>query len=427
MRQQSYERAPKPDACDTQQEVPQRLSAETDSNSYATLRSLYTSWLPHLHPDENPDLSTQDLDFDAGLGDPLTLCVKLTAFFSRAAFFSSSSRRSTIANNEPFPIQRALYLYKLSAIQMIRSRLSENPQSPDQNIFLGIVTLAGCEFMANNPEEGRLHLEACLEIAHARGGLCTLSSLELELVCLAEFDIAALLGKAPCAPLQEMEAAVYSNISKERIVPAWAESDLAKLDCLCTEEASQTRQGLACLLQSTHGLNGSKSSKSRARSQDNLVLRGLFAGFLLCSNQPYTTPLYLTEDIGLYEPLRVAGMLVVAATCLKNTPKDHLLDRLTTDLALQLQLMPLPFYGPRPVASAMLWIYFVGAHGSPAPQKRLFFQQGVAHVARLMGLETWEEVREQLRRFPYVDGEFDGPCEEIWNSAMILSSLTARP
>ncbi|OAL29097.1 hypothetical protein AYO22_02534 [Fonsecaea multimorphosa] len=365
-------------------------------------------------------------DFDPGVGDPLMLWVKLTAFFTQAALLSNSRRTGTSVNDEQFAIQRALYSYKLSAIQMIRQRLSENPQSPDRNILLGVVTLAGCEFIANNPEEGRLHLEAGLEIAHARGGLCSLSDPELELMCLVDFDLAALSGKTPCTPLSEMEEAVYSRISEER-TGHWGKSNLANLDCLRAAKASQTCKGLACLLQMTDGLNSSKYSKPVGQSQKDLVMRGLFAGFLLCSVQPQTPHSSHTGDIDLDEPLRVAGLLVVAATCLQNTPKDHLLDRLTADLALHLQLTPLPLYSPRPrtVASTMLWMYFVGAHGSLASQRQLFFLRGVAQVARLLGLEKWKEVREQLKCFPYVDDEFDGPFEEMWNSAVLFSSLPA--
>ncbi|OAP64434.1 hypothetical protein AYL99_00406 [Fonsecaea erecta] len=383
-RKQSGERPPKPHPFDIRQED-----------------------LPYL---------AMESDFDADVGDPLTRCVKLTVFYSRAAFMSTSSCQSMSVSHEASPVQHALYFYKLSAIQMIRIRLSENPQSPDQTIFLGIVSLAGCEFMANNPEEGRLHLEACLEIAHARGGLCTLSNPELELMCLAEFEMAALSGNIPCAPLRDMEAAVYSKISKDP-TGRWATSDLARLAFLCTEEASQTCKGLACLLQATDGLNSSMASKTQAQIQDNLVLRRLFAGFLLCSVQPLTTQLPVTVEMSLHESLRIAGLLVVAATSLKNMPKGHLLERLTADLALHLQLIPLPLYRSPAVASTMLWIYFVGADGS------LFFLRGIAQLARMLGFENWKEVREQLKRFPYVGDEFDSPFEEIWNSAILWSNL----
>ncbi len=70
--------------------------------------------------------------------------------------------------------------------------------------------------MANSAPEGRLHPEACLKIARARGGLANLSDLELELMCLAEFEISALSGEMPCTLLREMEMAVNSRSSRIR-------------------------------------------------------------------------------------------------------------------------------------------------------------------------------------------------------------------
>lgn len=351
----------------------------------------------------------------------------MTSLFSRAAFLSPApTGTSSPTDDHSSPIRRTLYLYKLSAIAIIRQRLSESAHYLDQNVFLGIVTLAGCEFMANNALEGRLHLEACLEIAHARGGLTTLSDLELELMCLAEFDIAALSGELPCAPLLEMEVAVYSKISKPTNDSLWINSGFAPLECLTADRVSPLQKGLACLLETTIGINQSASLQSTPPHRENLVLRGLFAGFQLCSVQKPSADLchYIEGDLDICEPLRLAGLLIVATTCLKNTPKTHLYDTLTGEIALHLQQLPRSFCLHPSVVPAMLWICFIGAYGTSTSPKQAFFLQGIAHMGILLDLEHWSDIRMQLRLFPYIDKEFDIPFEEIWSSARFWAKST---
>jgi hypothetical protein len=280
--------------------------------------------------------------------------------------------------------------------------------------------------MADSPREGRLHLEACLEIAHARGGLATLPDLELELTCMADFGIAALSGRIPCTPAAEMEVAVYSRISRARNTTLTAQTEFAKLDCFRQGQGSEIRKGLSTLLDATKGINQSLSARPRPQDRDNLVLHGLFAGYRLCTaapQEPYTSSSHILDaELDISEALRLAGMLVVAATCLKNTPKQHLYDRLADKMILVLQHVHISSSLLRSTTSAMLWTYFIGASITSRSPEQVFFLKGIAQLAGLMSLEVWEAVRHHLKMFPYVDQEFDGPFEEIWNSAMFWAA-----
>ncbi|KIW70087.1 hypothetical protein PV04_02393 [Phialophora macrospora] len=356
------------------------------------------------------------------LSDLLTLSVRMTELFSRAAFLAPSPNGPSASNEDPIPLRRTLYLYKLSTITIIRQRLSESSSIRDPSIFRGIVTLADCEFMADSPREGRLHLKACLEIAHARGGLATLSDLELELMCTTEFVIAALSGELPCKPVSEMEVAVHSRIPKDRSTALTAQTGFAKLECFHQGQASEIEKGLDTLLAATNGIHRSVPARSKPPDCDNLALYGLFAGFQLFTAAPrvsYTNGSHIPDsEIDISEALRLAGMLVIAATCLKNTPKQHLYDLLVRKMTrVLLDHMHISTSLLRSTTSALLWTYFVGAYITSRSPKQNFFLQGVTQLAGWISLEDWRGVRAQLKTFPYIDQEFDGPFEEVWNSA----------
>ena len=295
-RKQSVDQVAETDSCPITPEALQELPTQMDSNAYDMLKFVDLGWPPCSSSDKHSAGNRRDLDFDTILSDPLTLSINMISHFSRAAFFPSEAEIiPAITGSDPSSIRRTLCLYKLSVIGLIRQRLSEESSIHDSNIFMGIVTLAGCEFMADSPAEGRLHVEACLEIARARGGLASLSELELESLCLAEFDIAALSGEFPCTSFSEMESAIYSKtMGYENNITA-AKLNGFNLHCLSAQRAWQVQEGLVGLLDTTLRINRSAQAPN-SEPGDNLILRGLYAGLKLCCGQQPSTDFSSTSE-----------------------------------------------------------------------------------------------------------------------------------
>lgn len=400
--------------------------------------TVFTSWLPSLYPEEVSAVNKK-VYYETVVGDSLTLSTNLAAGFARATFSCEEARSSQTIYDGCSEARCALYRYKHATIQIIRRRLAENPDTLDQNIFLGIITLAGCDFMANNAQESRLHVQACLDIARARGGLRTLSDLELEIMCLDEFLLSSLSGEAPCTPLGEMSDAMQARFPQNTVCSDLSVSGITGIPCTCPEE-SKTREGLALLFDATKQVNRLTASKSKKAKHDHLVLQALYAGFQLCASSASGTEAglsaYDTSLRDLCTPLRLAGILVVATTHLKNTPRRHLLDRVTEELEESLQIAD-SLQSSREddaITAAMLWIYFVGAYAASASRggRQLFFLRGIAQLqasgCSLSNSQSnpWSEIREVLKRFPYIDKEFDTPFEEIWKVAGFWSGSVLR-
>ncbi|KAJ9606036.1 hypothetical protein H2200_009885 [Cladophialophora chaetospira] len=404
-------------------EALEQLSAGMDSDAHELLESLPASWLSHDSTEKHKTTGTSATKCDAMSSDPLALSINMISTLSRAAFISQKPGSSpTASSEEQSLLQRTLYLYKLSAIAIIRQKLSDASSINDPNVFQGIITLAGCEFMAGSPAEGRLHLEACLEIARARGGLDTLLNSELESLSLTDFSTAALSGNLPIVSVGEIEAAIQARRPKPRNSASLVESGFSKLQCLLTKQALQLREGLINLFYTTTEINQAASRSPKSQEYKDFHLRGLLAGYQLCHGQQPDAKNSSANamEARLCESLRIAGTLLVAIACLKEIPREHLFERLTEDLMLRMQHITAS-YLPRPAIPAMLWVCFIGAYCASTSAKQAFFLQYISQLASFLDLEKWKYVREQLRRFPYLDSVFNAPFDEIWNSAAFWS------
>ena len=379
---------------------------------------MFTVWLPALYP-ENTSLARKKDYFDTALDDALLLSANLAETFAHAAFSEDATIKQLATHSTTSWLRSGWHLYKYSTIRIIRSRLNNTSEILDRNLFLGMVTLARCEFMANNPHEGRVHLNACLELVNTRGGLFSLSDDELEVLCLDDLILSALSGKAPFTDLDEMQTAVQSRVNSAQPLPNWSDGFFAEFQAMCPYD-SMIWDGIVNLWSATELINNSSCSEFQSSGCENLVLRGLLAGLQLCSSATeevdyFTDSLY--QRASFSECIRLAALLVIFTTHLKDTPKVHLLDRITSQLEWQLQRRQVSSFSSKTHSSIMLWINFLGAHGAQFPESKLFFLQGIVQYAQALGIQSWPESRNLLKRFPYIDKDYDSSFQDIWELA----------
>jgi len=121
------------------------------------------------------------------------------------------------------------------------------------------------------------------------------------------------------------------------------------------------------------------------------------------------------------ECLRLSGLLLIHTTHLKGTPKQHLHDKVATDLRETLEQVKTAIESSQTVAWMEIWVSFLGAHVST--NRGAFHLNCISRASELLGLEDWIEVRTWLNRFPYIDEEFDTPFQRIWTPAWSLRGM----
>ena len=68
----------------------------------------------------------------------------------------------------------------------------------------------------------------------------------------------------------------------------------------------------------------------------------------------------------------------------------------------------------------MMWMIFTGSFTTMycfLDIKIHWFLKNILMGMSLMSLKTWARIREALKWFPYVEKDFNGPFESIWELA----------
>ena len=135
-------------------------------------------------------------------------------------------------------------------------------------------------------------------------------------------------------------------------------------------------------------------------------LRVYFAAYRLCAIP--TSSKHKPGDVG--ECIRLAGQVFINTVLVKNSPHLLMMRNLTSRLKRGLSALTLVELGERsPVI--LVWMLFVGAHGSRGQIERSWFVNLIARAA--LGLD-WVVVKALLQRFLYLGYELDKPYELIW-------------
>lgn len=71
----------------------------------------------------------------------------------------------------------------------------------------------------------------------------------------------------------------------------------------------------------------------------------------------------------------------------------------------------------------LIWILFLGVHGSRGQAEHLWFTGQLADCAKL-GFQAWPGLRSRLRRLPYIDKDMDVPFKHIWEQAVTIDRET---
>ncbi|KAK5051043.1 hypothetical protein LTR84_003602 [Exophiala bonariae] len=278
-----------------------------------------------------------------------------------------------------------------------------------------------CAFIVNNPGEGRMHLQGALNIAKAIGGFHKLDELGLEAALLWDIHLACLTGQKPTISDDEVAYVVEKMLPQ---VPEWLEDSRLRFEnllgaSLISDDNSDVCGALRRLFIATELLN-SYSIRKEDNINETLVIRTLFAGHKLSHCDPTTnSPNIAAEhNIRMLESMRLTGMLVIFTTHLKATRKKDLFEELSKSLEVQLRSSAPALetcWGQ--YLEIMMWIFFVGAHGSPNVRRILWFIENIHRGAHILGINNWMQARIILKRFPYITKEFDKAFEDTWNSS----------
>lgn len=139
---------------------------------------------------------------------------------------------------------------------------------------------------------------------------------------------------------------------------------------------------------------------------------------------PHSYPSITNKNLD--EPLRLALLTFIHAQLAIHPPSSALMRSLTSQLKGSFELTPelhtlwssshaTDTQAPNTHATELLiWIFFLGAHISAGQVEREWFVRLIAQSARVIGVKTWEGMKEVVASFFYVERVFEGSWLGIW-------------
>lgn len=120
------------------------------------------------------------------------------------------------------------------------------------------------------------------------------------------------------------------------------------------------------------------------------------------------------------ESCRLA-MLIFWFSNFQITAPDSALNRtLTTQLKTALQASDLKsLWGP--YYKLLTWVLMLGAFISAGQRERPWFVMSLAKVSKVLKLQEWEEVRQVLLKFFYLDRIHAKGMQDVWEEAALLA------
>ncbi|KIW18697.1 hypothetical protein PV08_02986 [Exophiala spinifera] len=372
--------------------------------------TVFTVWLPELCAHRSSTLRKQAY-FEHVITDILLLSVTLTAAFARTGFATEGGGTgkdpgALVDKNATAVIEKYWLKYTVITIQMLINGVELSAYSTLQ-MFTAVTTMAGCEFMVN-PHEGRLHLQASAQTASRNGGFGTIPALLLEIFLLNEVLLASLSGSRPVVPHDQLAPVVDALLPK---MPEFTKRSSYRFGKLLSGSgpvgdslSSSFIAVMAELYAATEIINVYTSLGGQDQLRETIVLRMFLIGLCL--------------SCVAMECIRLSGLLLIHTTHLKGTPKQHLYDRVATELLERLrQLDDVSTGGPQPLVALMdIWASFLGAFVSMSNERGVSYLHRISRAASDLpaSKKEWVQIREWLKRFPCVDEEFDEPFEQIW-------------
>ena len=213
----------------------------------------------------------------------------------------------------------------------------------------------------------------------------------------------------------------YSEM--ERVVSQAADAPAAKVFSMATTRISMSIMELLTPDYFTEGLKGifidlrcflyildaSESITMPPNFWAIFPLQVYFATYRLCA----ITRSRSQKPSGMQECIRLTGLIFINTVLVKNSTHLLMLRNLVNRLRRGLSALDLVEVSLRsPVI--LMWILFVGAHGSRGQLDRPWFVNLLAGFTRS---HDWAGASSELKRFLYLEKEMDKSWQRIWTEA----------
>ncbi|KIX96204.1 uncharacterized protein Z520_07982 [Fonsecaea multimorphosa CBS 102226] len=312
--------------------------------------------------------------------------------------------------------------YKVNAVRLANESMKSMDKATQASTIFAMMCLLSIEVITGNQKEIFAHVTGLQKLIAWRGGYHGIPPHATELILSASYMCAALTRSLPAAPptsaLPSLPASLVEEIRQnvsEDVKKMGTGLLTADVDTILDWRISQAFRDMKDVVQYREYYHEKQLNPA---PDENEYINAKSYHFRYAA---LSAPFELREPASDKEEACRLAMLIFWFSNFQVSRPDSALNRtLTAQLKTALQASDLKgLWGPH--YELLVWVLLLGAYISAGQRERPWFVLNLARVSRVLKLQTWDQVRQVLLKFFYLDRIYAEGMRQSWEEASLLA------
>ncbi|OAP55302.1 hypothetical protein AYL99_10275 [Fonsecaea erecta] len=312
--------------------------------------------------------------------------------------------------------------YKVNAVRLANETMKSMEHATQASTIFAMMCLLSIEVITGNQKEIFAHVSGLQKLIAWRGGYHGIPPHATELILSTSYMCAALTRSLPAAPptsaLPSLPASlveeIRQNVSKD-IQKMGTGILTADVDTVMDWRISQAFRDMKDVVQYREYYH---EKQLLPAPDENEYINAKSYHFRYAA---LSAPFEPREPASDKEEACRLAMLIFWFSNFQISRPDYALNRtLTAQLKTALQASDLKgLWGPH--YELLVWVLLMGAYISAGQRERPWFVLNLARVSRVLNLRSWDDVRQVLLKFFYLDRIYAEGMRQSWEEAALLA------
>ncbi|EXJ69484.1 uncharacterized protein A1O5_07520 [Cladophialophora psammophila CBS 110553] len=312
--------------------------------------------------------------------------------------------------------------YKVNAVRIANETMKSMEKATQASTMFAMMCLLSIEVITGNQKEIFAHVSGLQKLIAWRGGYHGIPPHATELILSTSYMCAALTRSLPAAPptsaLPSLPASLVEEIRQnvsEDVKKMGRGILTADIDTILDWRISQAFRDMKDVVQYREYYH-EKQLLPAPEENDYISAKSYHFRYAALS-----APFEPREPASDKEEACRLALLIFWFSNFQISRPDSALNRtLTSQLKSALQASDLKgLWGPH--YQLLAWVLLLGAYISAGQRERPWFVLNLARVSRVLRLQNWDEVRQLLLQFFYLDRIYAEGMRQSWEEASLLA------
>ncbi|KAH0848923.1 hypothetical protein FOPE_03018 [Fonsecaea pedrosoi] len=312
--------------------------------------------------------------------------------------------------------------YKVNAVRIANETMKSMEKATQASTIFAMMCLLSIEVITGNSKEIFAHVSGLQKLIAWRGGYHGIPPHATELILSTSYMCAALTRSLPAAPPTSTLSALPASLVEE--IRQNVSEDVKKMgmglltpeiDTIMDWRISQAFRDMKDVVQYREYYH---EKQLVPVPEENEYINAKSYHFRYAALSAPFEPREPASD--KEEACRLAMLIFWFSNFQISRPEFALNRALTAQLKAALQASDLKgLWGPH--YELFVWVLLLGAYISAGQRERPWFVLNLARVSRVLHLQSWEDVRQVLLKFFYLDRIYAEGMRQSWEEAALLA------